>query len=194
MAEHLGARFAPTFDNADLAKRGGAPGQFPQGAIQILNYRLPTVAGAAGIPGSLSPLIGDHPSGGFGNAVLQSVLHTILGPDAGAGLLGGSEDSFAAALRRERGLNAGTGTPGGSQPSQPFPLTNPNAPRAGADTPFPETPTPRDPRPPNVVYDDPSLRAPAPNGGTAATPFDSTPDQSYSYHDERASRFQGTGA
>lgn len=192
MADQLGASFAPTFDNADLAKRGQVGGQFPQGSLQVLNYRLPSVAGAAGIPGSISPLLGDQRRGGFGSAVLQSVLHTILGPDAGAGLMGGSDDSFAAALRRERGLNAHTDTPNGSQPSEPYPLPTPNAPRAPAQTPFPDGPPPRRDAPPPVVgTKNPDTPGDQPATPAASNPFDTTPDADYSYHAERASRFRG---
>lgn len=81
----LGYSFAPTFENAELGKRGGAPGDFPQGSLQVLNFRLPSVTGAPG-SNALSPLTGDRPTGGFGSAVLQSVLHTVLGPDAAAAL------------------------------------------------------------------------------------------------------------
>src|SRR5688572_17472990 len=75
----IGYSFAPTFENAE--RRGVGPR--PQGAIQTLNYRLPQVTGA---PSRLSPLVSDTPSMGFGNAVIQSVLRTILGPDAAASM------------------------------------------------------------------------------------------------------------
>lgn len=186
MADPIGASFAPTFENADLAARGGVAGSFPQGAIQILNYRLPTVGGAAGVPGSISPLLGDTRRGGFGSAVLQSVLHTILGPDAG-GLLGGSDDTFAAGLRRERQLNPGADTFAPSPATPPYTLPTPTAPRADA-SPFPDQPAP--PTPPRPGDGTTVHIGGDQNLGTAGGPnFTNTPSP-YSGHDERAARFR----
>jgi hypothetical protein len=73
----IGFAFAPTFENARMEPGRGAGSQ-PQGAVQTLNYRLPRVS-----PGAISPLVGDRPAqGGFSSAVIESVLRTILGPDA----------------------------------------------------------------------------------------------------------------
>lgn len=82
MATTPGYSFAPTFENAALAQQGGSPAELPQGSVKVLNYKLPTSAKSRGI----SPLMGDAPSGGFGSAVLQSVLQTVLGPDAAAAI------------------------------------------------------------------------------------------------------------
>lgn len=87
MAQSIGDVFAPTFANADVARRGGVPAARAQDAIQVLNFRLPTVVGAA-TSNALSPLVSQDRRGDFGGAVLQSVLRTVLGADAGAILSG----------------------------------------------------------------------------------------------------------
>lgn len=77
----LGYSFAPTFQNAEMGARGGAPPAQAQQALQTLSFRLkPRVAGA---PGSLSPLQGqDRAGSSIGQAVLESVLRTVLGAGA----------------------------------------------------------------------------------------------------------------
>lgn len=74
----LGFSFAPTFDNAEQA-RGQMTNAAPQGSIQTLNFALPKVNNAP------SPLVSDsRRSATFGGAVLESVLKTVLGPEAAA--------------------------------------------------------------------------------------------------------------
>ena len=159
----LGYSFAPTFENAETAKRGGSPAEFPQGSIQVLNFRLPRVAGAPG-PNALSPLVGDRPSGGFGNAVLQSVLQTVLGPEAAAAVTSalptaGGRDTGASILdelrggygdsrERERDLN----------PREPAPPISTHPPeRPSNPGPFDPPPPRRDAPPPVVGTEDPTL-------------------------------------
>lgn len=79
-----GVTFAPTADAARRAKMGGVAASPRGDAVQVLNFQLkPRVAG---VPGGLSPLQSQTTVGGFGNAVVQSVLKTVLGADALAGL------------------------------------------------------------------------------------------------------------
>lgn len=111
----LGYSFAPTFENAQQVRGGGAAGAQPQGAIQTLNFRLPSVTGAASSR-ALSPLVGDQQRGSsFGSAVLESVLRTVLGSDAVAALYSGG----------------GASTYSGSMNSAPYdpPVPTPTAPR-----------------------------------------------------------------
>jgi hypothetical protein len=87
---NFGYSFAPTFDNQDTLRRGGRPGTLQQGQspLQVLHYELPRAGGNR--LGSFSPLAGQGLRGtGIGSAVLQSVLRTVLGPEAAAGLTGG---------------------------------------------------------------------------------------------------------
>lgn len=89
----LGASFAPTFENSRM-QRPTTGGQPNAQALQVLSYQLkPRVAGAPG----LSPLQGQQQAGSsIGQAVLRSVLRTVLG--AGADELfqdGGGESSFS---------------------------------------------------------------------------------------------------
>lgn len=77
----LGASFAPTNENAQIA--GKTPGTAPSFSrpIQTLNFRLPSVKNAP------SPLLSQDQAGsGIGQAVLQSVLKTVLGVDAASQL------------------------------------------------------------------------------------------------------------
>lgn len=74
-----GYSFAPTFDNAEDARRGGTPAMTAQDPLQVLSYRLPKWTGAGG---GLSPQQSQTMAGGIGNAVLESVIRTVLGPDA----------------------------------------------------------------------------------------------------------------
>lgn len=88
----LGYSFAPTTDNADLGKRGGQPPYRTQDPIRTLNFQLPQVTGA----NSISPLAGQTRAGSsIGQAVLQSVLKTVLGADAASAFLSGSPASAA---------------------------------------------------------------------------------------------------
>lgn len=91
MPQNLGYAFAPTFSNADLGKQGGSPPATPQGALQTLSFNLgPRVAGA---PGGLSPLQGTNQAGSsISQAVLASVLRTVLGADAVSGSFGGGSE------------------------------------------------------------------------------------------------------
>lgn len=91
----LGYSFAPTFSNAELGKRGGSPPASSQQALQTLSFRLkPRIAGA---PGSPTSLMGAGPQGSpISSAVLESVLRTVLGPDAAAMLSAGSPAAMAA--------------------------------------------------------------------------------------------------
>ena len=116
MAENFGYTFAPTFANAEDGKRGGTPPQQASGALRTLNYSLPRVAGAA----SISPLVSQPGAGGalpFSNAVLQSVLKTILGTDAVAAMNGmpsGSQaptDTYGGWMNNERGMDSGSPSP-----------------------------------------------------------------------------------
>lgn len=80
MPQPLGASFAPTFDNArQIRPTTGGTAPSSQ-ALQVLSYNLqPRVAGAPG----LSPVQGQRRAGSsMGQAVLESVLKTVLGPDA----------------------------------------------------------------------------------------------------------------
>lgn len=92
----LGYSFAPTFENAQMEPRRGA-GNLPQGAIQTLNYRLPRVTS-----GAISPLVSDQPAKtGFSSAVIESVLRTILGPEAFAlGTSGLPQNEMVGALNQ----------------------------------------------------------------------------------------------
>jgi len=85
----IGVNFAPTFAGAEQARQQGAQAQ-PQGALRTLSFRLPQVTGSAS-KNSLSPLVTNAPAGGFGGAVLQSVLRTILGSDALSAFGGGQQ-------------------------------------------------------------------------------------------------------
>lgn len=83
MANPIGYSFVPSFENAELGKRGGSPPLQPQDAIQVLNFRLPRVVGAASA-NAISPLVGEERRGDFGGAVFRSVLRTVFGDDAAA--------------------------------------------------------------------------------------------------------------
>ncbi len=95
MAGLPGWTFAPTFENAELARRGGSPVGTNQDAIQVLNFQLPKEVGAASA-NAISPLVGSERRGvNLGSAVLDSVLKTILGADAASALLSGSPAAAA---------------------------------------------------------------------------------------------------
>lgn len=131
----IGYAFAPTFNNAQQARRN-AQASAPAGTIQTLNFRLPNVTNAP------SPLITDQRMGStFGGAVLQSVLRTVLGPDAaaqftpsggGGSVAGGSvgDDQGSAILAQLVGM-ARVPVPSQNRPSSPapqFPTVNGSAP------------------------------------------------------------------
>lgn len=78
----IGYSFAPTFENAELAGRSGGPQA--QGPLQVLSYRLKR---SPAITGGFSPLAGDQMSGASNSALIQSILHTVLGPDAAQAFL-----------------------------------------------------------------------------------------------------------
>lgn len=145
----FGATFAPTADAAERAKTAPPP---YQGPMQVLNYRLPSVTGAAG---AISPLVGEPRRPSFGSAVLESVLRTILSPDQVESLFSGSPaasqmQSSVGTPGRDTGSDALAALSGGDYAS-PFPT-------------FPRSATPA----PNFV--------PAgPVGGTNPPEF--TPDQ-----------------
>lgn len=155
---NFGYSFEPTMESADRARRGGVPGAAPQGAIQTLNFRLPRVTGAA----SLSPLTGqDRVGTNFGGAVLQSVLKTVLGPQA-ASFLGDQGGGIGGADRRtarDSGSDVlamlsrgGQGMPdqmgGGPSLRRPDPVIIPAQETGeGPSQPFPVPPPFRDPRP-----------------------------------------------
>lgn len=82
----LGVSFAPTFEGAQ-SNSGSAAAAQPQGSIRTLNFRLPQVTGSASA-NALSPLVSEQAQGSFGGAVLQSVLRTIFGADAGSAFTG----------------------------------------------------------------------------------------------------------
>lgn len=80
MPQPIGYNFAPTFENAETGRRG-QPADQAQRAIQTLSFQLPKFAGAGRT--GVSPLQGQPFAGSpISQAVLQSVLRTILGPDA----------------------------------------------------------------------------------------------------------------
>ena len=113
MANPIGYSFAPTFQNAELAQQGATPGTAAQQALQTLTFKLkPKMAGAPG----LSPLQGSERVGSsIGEAVLASVLRTVLGIDAAALLQSGSAaahgDTYSDSMRRERNLPGGPRNP-----------------------------------------------------------------------------------
>jgi hypothetical protein len=112
---NVGYSFAPTFDNADMGRRGGSPPASSQQALEVLNFNLkPKVAGAA--MGGFSPLVGQNQAGSsIGQAVLQSVLRTVLGE-------GGMDMFGEGALGRDRD----PGLPAGMTPGQaPAPVIHP---------------------------------------------------------------------
>lgn len=160
MATTPGYTFAPTFENAEMGRRGGSPGEFPQGSIQVLNFRLPRVAGAPG-PNSVSPLVGDRPTGGFGSAVLQSVLQTVLGPDQAAAL------TAAPAAASRSPLSAQAADPGSAILTQLL---------RGSSSAAPSTQGPDFSAPAPVITGPPPSRAPDPvvtveqPPGTTVTP------------------------
>lgn len=80
MPQPIGYAFAPTTENAQERPRGGMDQS--QRALQTLSFSLPTFAGAGRRKG-LSPLQGQSFAGSpMSQAVLQSVLRTVLGPEA----------------------------------------------------------------------------------------------------------------
>lgn len=92
MPQPIGYAFAPTAENAQERSRGGLDQS--QRALQTLSFSLPSFAGAGRRKG-LSPLQGQSYAGSpISQAVLQSVLRTVLGVDAAAsfGGDGGSSD------------------------------------------------------------------------------------------------------
>ena len=101
----IGYSFAPTFQNAELAK-AGVPNASPQQALQTLSFQLkPKMAGAPGNADGLSPLQGTERVGSsIAEAVLASVLRTVLGVDAASMLPDGRGDSYSDSMRRERQL------------------------------------------------------------------------------------------
>jgi len=119
MAAPIGYSFAPTFDNAELGKRGGSPVTQNQDAIKTLNFQLkPQVVGASG---GISPLAGSSPRGSnFGGAVLASVMRAVLGADQASAFMDGiggddrrtSRDPGSAILGQIAGASGGVGDQG----------------------------------------------------------------------------------
>lgn len=70
----FGEVFAPTTDNAQMARRGGQRSQDP---LRTLSFQLPQMSGGQPRAGS-----------SVGHAVLQSVLRTVLGHDAANSMSG----------------------------------------------------------------------------------------------------------
>lgn len=104
--ETPGALFAPTFENAELASARGGPA--PQGPLQVLSYRLkPTPA----VRGGFSPLASDRRSGVGNNALIQSVLQTVLGPEAAQAFLASISDEDLGADRAGRSVRPTGQTP-----------------------------------------------------------------------------------
>lgn len=125
---NFGYSFSPTQENAQLARTGQVAGAAPQGAIKTLNFRLPAQVGRASAR-SISPLVGQQSAGsGFGGAVLQSVLRTVLGVEAAAALMGhsgngggiGGEDRRTS---RDAGSDIFRALSGGQSPSSASPFT-----------------------------------------------------------------------
>jgi hypothetical protein len=91
MPQPLGASFAPTFENARTMRPTGGGAAPSAQALQVLSYNLtPRVAGAPGV----SPLQGQKRAGSsMGQAVLESVLKTVLGADAAMDISQGAQSS-----------------------------------------------------------------------------------------------------
>lgn len=89
MPPTIGATFAPTFENSELATRDRATTR-ASSPLKVLNYSMePRVAGS---PGGLSPLQGQRFAGSpIGQAVLESVLRAVLGADASMFLNSGGQ-------------------------------------------------------------------------------------------------------
>lgn len=196
----LGYSFAPTFENADLGKRGGSPAEFPQGSVKVLNFQIPRIAGAPG-PNAISPLVGDTPSGAsFGSSVLQSVLHTVLGPDAGAAAASASPGAAASGsavasqsqrdpgaalleewLRRQRELNGRGGSAVERDDPAPGPssMPSPSAPSAPPSAPNFDSPSSVDspaPAPPPLRGPGPPTITPGGDSGDPGSPPASSGD------------------
>lgn len=115
----MGASFAPTSDNAQMAgKTAGTAPSFSR-PIQTLNFRLPKVTNAP------SPLLSQERAGsGIGGAVLQSVLKTVLGVDAASQLPmgGGGRDNGQDILQALSGSMRPPQTDQAPQSSAPMPM------------------------------------------------------------------------
>jgi hypothetical protein len=124
----LGASFAPTNDNAQMAGKSAATAPSFSRPIQTLNFRLPKVTNAP------SPLLSQQQAGsGIGQAVLQSVLKTVLGVDAASQLAQpSSAPSGYGQPSRDEGQSALqqflSPAPTQSRPTMPSPSPQPTAP------------------------------------------------------------------
>jgi hypothetical protein len=145
----FGATFAPTTENAQ-SRSGGGGGTY-EAPVQVLNFRLPQVTGAA-TANAISPLVGEARRPTFGSAVLESVFRTILGPEQASEFLGaspasasmfdqgaGSDNGFAVLQALSQGQSGGAPS-GGQAPSASFPPHPPGPIFTPADKPGEERP------------------------------------------------------
>lgn len=146
----LGYSFSPTAANAEDGKRGGNPPATSQSALQTLNFRLPTFTGATQSTRAISPLVSQNPVGSnFGDAVIQSVLKTVLGPGGLDGFMGvgAPQDDVTGDRALPPGTRSPIAQPGRDPGSQVFndpgfnraPSPNPSI-HPGDFAPSPETP------------------------------------------------------
>lgn len=120
MVGSLGYSFAPTPENAEQGKTGGTPPQTSQSALQTLNYRLPSFQGATRSARAISPLVSDTQAGSnFGDAVIQSVLRTVLGPGGLDGFMGSGGANDEVGPGSDRFYAPGSRSPVASQPRDP---------------------------------------------------------------------------
>lgn len=118
---NLGYSFNPSFENAEMGRRGGEPPVKAQQSLQTINYQLP--ARVAGAPGGLSPLQGQDQAGQSRmSAVIASVLRTVLGPGAD---LGDGSDAALQAYLEQLMSGQGQGGDGGAVRQLPTPVIHP---------------------------------------------------------------------
>jgi hypothetical protein len=173
MAGSIGYSFAPSFDNADMGRRGASPAAAPQGALKTLNFRLPRVAGAA-TSNAISPLVTDERRGSpLAEAVLQSVMRTVLGPEQAAAFTMAPPVTSPSPVRqpmRDPGsaLFAQMGMPPSSAPPRQQ-MTGPTPQPMPRPTPPPPTPLPgvRPGQTPPAPMPPPPMGAQPGAGGTA---------------------------
>jgi len=140
----IGYSFSPTTDNAEQARRGGSPPYRQQEPLRTLHFELPRVEGTPPA-GSLSPLQGSTRAGSsIGQAVLQSVLKTVLGADAASAFLSGSPAAAEASAPPRMGM---PGAPVSAAPRVTGGVTGgiTRAPEELNIPPFGGTPAPRPP-------------------------------------------------
>lgn len=123
----LGYSFAPTFDNAEAARRTSSA---PQTPLQVLSYRLER---SPAVLGGFSPLATDQRSGVSNAALIQSVLRTVLGPEAAQMFLQALEEGGGSGQPPTGPIVAGNpSSPGLANPFTPPPFAAPGgAPGAG---------------------------------------------------------------